>query len=225
MGKRNLKEFRMDADYRTQINRRLGGAGSKQIPVFRCPIYLKWAGVKERAGSGSINKRTNAYLNVDVCDDWLSFMSFRGWVLEQPCWEGLALDKDLILSGNQMYAPEYCAFVPSSINSLLIAGNRSSHKGHPFGVSLISESTKAAPHFKYVAQMYRDGKAIRKYTETAEQAHTMWQENRESGIRNAVSGWVDHPSYRQDIADNLLAVADKLLYNRLEGVETFDLSF
>ncbi|AMR57266.1 hypothetical protein vB_PsyM_KIL3b_0014 [Pseudomonas phage vB_PsyM_KIL3b] len=53
----------------------------------------------------------------------------------------------------------------------------------------------------------------------------MWQENREACIRKAVNGWLDYQSYRQDIADNLLAVADKLLYNRLEGVETFDLSF
>lgn len=152
-------------------------------------------------------------------------MNFRNWVLEQPCWEGLALDKDLILSGNQIYAPEYCAFVPTSINTLLLLGNRSNHKGHPIGVSAVSQSTKVPPNYKYVCSMYRDGKAIKKYTETAEQAHTMWQENRESSIRSAVSGWVSHPSYRQDIADNLLAVADKLLYNRLEGVETFDLSF
>lgn len=225
MGRRALSEFRMDADYRTQINRREGGAGSKQIPVFRCPIYLKWIGLKERAGDGSINKRSTSYLNVDVCDNWLSFMNFRVWVLSQPCWEGMSLDKDLIKSGNQIYAPEVCAFVPQPINCALLVGNRSNSKGHPFGVSLISESTKAAPRHKYVAQMHKDGKAVRRHTETIEEAHALWQENREASIRNAVSDWRGHPSYRQDIANNLLVVADKLLYNRLDGVETFDLSF
>lgn len=220
MGKRNLEEFRMDADYKTQINRRDGGRGSKQYPVFRCPIYLKWMGVKERAGNGSVNKNSPAYSEVDVCDDWLSFMNFRSWVLEQPEYEGLALDKDLLCYGNNVYSPEFCLFVPTEVNNALLLGsNKLKTSDMPLGVTIDKG--------RIVSQFYdyRTKKARKQVAGSLEDAHKIWQENRENSIRFIVTKWEGEASFNSKAAENLLAVADKLSYNRENGIETFDLSF
>lgn len=44
-------------------------------------------------------------------------MAFRDWALAQD-WEGNQLDKDILVSGNKVYGPETCCFVPRYLNMI-----------------------------------------------------------------------------------------------------------
>ena len=46
-------------------------------------------------------------------------MNFRMW-MEKQDWEGLFLDKDIIVKGNKCYSPDTCIFVTRQVNSILI---------------------------------------------------------------------------------------------------------
>lgn len=106
-----------DADYVTEptIN------GKRTI----CPIFMVWRGMIERCYSNSFQKRHQTYIGCYVVKEWLRFSKFSAWMKAQD-WQGKELDKDLILTGNKIYCPEYCCFVDSMTNSFTIscAANR-----------------------------------------------------------------------------------------------------
>ena len=115
-----------DSDYITQptIN------GQK----FRCKFYVAWANMLERCYSLEYQKKGRSYIDCTVCDEWLTFSNFRKW-MELQAWEGMALDKDILVPGNKIYSPDKCCFVPSHINSLL-SDSAASRGGYPIGVSI-----------------------------------------------------------------------------------------
>ena len=84
------------------------------------PIYVKWVNMLERCYSSKFHERQPTYIVCTVCKEWHSFMAFRAWMLKQQ-WQGekMQLDKDIIKPGNRVYCPEFCMFVPASVNSLL----------------------------------------------------------------------------------------------------------
>lgn len=84
----------------------------------RCPAYGSWRNMLERCYSEKIHHRSPTYAGVKVCDEWLSFMAFRKWWVENHV-DGWQLDKDL-LSDNRIYSPEACIFVPSWINHFTV---------------------------------------------------------------------------------------------------------
>lgn len=88
----------------------------KQI---RCPIYAMWARMFERAYCSKKHAKFPSYIGCTVDERWHSFMSFREWVLAQPHWEGLELDKDLLFPGNKVYSPDTCLFVSIAVNAFL----------------------------------------------------------------------------------------------------------
>ena len=92
------------------------------------------------------------YKNCTVAPEWHSFMNFRAWVISQD-WEGKQLDKDILVRGNKIYSPEFCMFVSSEINSLLIARNALRGK-YPIGVCFNKRNNK------FKAQCRSDGKYV-----------------------------------------------------------------
>lgn len=81
----------------------------------RCPAYRSWKNMLERCYSEKYHNMRPTYIGVKVCDEWLSFMAFRKWWVENHV-DGWQLDKDL-LSDNRIYSPEACIFVPSWLNT------------------------------------------------------------------------------------------------------------
>ena len=112
-----------DAPYRTQSI-----IDGKQV---MCPAYRAWANLFTRAYSDKFHASRPTYSGVTVCDEWHSFMHFRGWWLENQA-DGFDLDKD-ILSDAGIYSPETCIFVPAWLNSFTL--DSGSLRGvYPIGV-------------------------------------------------------------------------------------------
>lgn len=84
----------------------------------RCPYYRKWAAMLERCYSPKSHKKHPTYIDCSVCDEWLYFSNFKVW-MEAQDWEGMELDKDLIIDGNRVYSPDACCFIDRATNGLL----------------------------------------------------------------------------------------------------------
>lgn len=118
-----------DSDYVTQIR-----------PLkLRCPAYDGWASMLSRVNSKNYHEKFPTYDNVDICHEWLSFMTFRKWWIENHV-DGWEIDKDLI-SANKKYSPENCIFIPNWLNTFAVASDRARGK-YPIGVNFDKESRK-----------------------------------------------------------------------------------
>ena len=96
-----------------------------------CPAYQAWGNMLSRAYSAKYHARQPTYSGVSVCDEWRSFMSFRGWWIENQV-DGWQLDKDL-MSDSREYSPETCVFVPQWLNNLT-TDSGAARGVHPIGV-------------------------------------------------------------------------------------------
>ncbi len=82
---------------------------------FRCPFYERWYAMLRRCYSLSSLEKRPTYRGVTVCDEWLSFMSFKKWMLTQE-WEGKELDKDMLNPLSNVYSPSTCCFITKAKN-------------------------------------------------------------------------------------------------------------
>lgn len=91
----------------------------KRKTTWRCPFYATWVDMLKRGYSEGLKSRYPSYLGVTVCDEWLTFSNFKGW-MQQQSWEGKQLDKDLLIRGNKIYSPDTCVFVSKLVNTFLL---------------------------------------------------------------------------------------------------------
>lgn len=107
-----------DADYVVRKYKTIGYADGKQERklIWFCPYYRAWLGMLERCYSTKYHEQRPTYVGCSVSDEWLTFSNFRAW-MEAQDWEGLQLDKDLLIEGNKVYGPETCVFVTPMVNS------------------------------------------------------------------------------------------------------------
>lgn len=106
--------------------------------------YINWCNMLKRCYDPyTINKRLT-YQNTIVCKEWLNFQTFAEWHQKnyyQIPGERIELDKDIIKRSNKIYCPEYCSFIPQSINSLLIKCDKARGK-YPIGVDFDKNRNK-----------------------------------------------------------------------------------
>lgn len=115
-----------DADYKIQPY-----VDGKQVT---CPIYARWRSMIQRCYQAKFHIRQPTYADCIVDERWHSLMAFRAWVLAQPEWEGLQLDKDILFLDNRVYGPDTCILIPRELNTFLTNINKSS-SGLPVGVA------------------------------------------------------------------------------------------
>ena len=112
------------------------GKGGEGIPLSaeRQAAYKVWHHMLERCYAPGIHKKHPTYAGVTVAPEWLDFSTFASWYAAnyRP---GCVLDKDLKFTGNKVYSPDACVFVPQWLNNLLIDSG-SSRGELPIGVSL-----------------------------------------------------------------------------------------
>lgn len=86
--------------------------------------YAAWKGMFKRCYCESYKDEMKTYEGCSVDVRWHKFSEFfRWWKLNYV--EGWQLDKDIFLAGNKVYSPDFCAYIPSSLNSFVsLAINR-----------------------------------------------------------------------------------------------------
>ena len=131
-----------DADY--MVNQKVNGK------KLMCPFYRAWKDMLTRCYSKKFQERYPTYLGCSVFKEWLTFSSFKSWMIKQD-WEGKQLDKDLMVLGNKEYGPESCLFVSGAINAL-ITDNSASRGCFPKGVCFHKKVGK------YISQCAVNGK-------------------------------------------------------------------
>lgn len=114
-------------------------------------VYTKWTGMMKRALSPKYLAKFPTYEGSSVCDGWQFISEFKDWTTSQV-WQGLELDKDILVIGNKHYSPETCAYVPKFVNYCFLT--RPAGRGdNPIGVSLRKEK-RYGPDYK-VPHPYR----------------------------------------------------------------------
>jgi len=85
--------------------------------------YRRWFGILQRCYSPTTEQSRRNYKGCNVCKEWLTFSNFKKWFDENYV-EGWQIDKDIIESGNRVYSPDKCCFVPNIINIFFIRPKR-----------------------------------------------------------------------------------------------------
>lgn len=118
-----------DADYDVTKGVTING---KWVITWICPFYQRWKSMLKRCYSNKYKDKNKTYSNCSVASEWLNFSNFREWMMRQK-WEGMELDKDLMVVGNKVYSSETCVFVPGYINKFTTAADKS-RGDYPVGV-------------------------------------------------------------------------------------------
>ena len=116
-----------DADYVTHKWETIEVNGKRKSKcVWECPYHRVWHSMLQRCCSPKYQEKSPTYKGCSVSEEWLSFSNFRAW-MEAQDFEGMQLDKDLLLEGNKVYSKETCVFVTKVVNNFTI--DRSNDRG------------------------------------------------------------------------------------------------
>ena len=94
--------------------------------------YKAWIQMIMRCYDPSYLNKKPSYRDAYVCNEWLMFTSFLEW-WRGSYTDGYHLDKDLLITGNKVYRPEACVYIPPELNTFT-ADNRSARGDYPIGV-------------------------------------------------------------------------------------------
>ncbi len=142
--------------------------------------YRSWSDMINRCYNKKVKGRQKCYVGCSVCDDWLYFSSFKKW-FDNNYIEGWQLDKDLLVSGNKIYSPEFCNYVPRRVNSLF--GGWSKDKDLPIGVSKV----KGFDSTYQVSLMTTNGSKWLGYFDNPIDAKSAYDKERSEYVRSVLS--------------------------------------
>jgi hypothetical protein len=140
-----------------------------------CPFYRTWNNVLIRCYSPAEHKRNPAYIGCYMDDEFLTFSTFKDWMINQD-WEGKELDKDLLIKDNKRYSKESCIFIPKAVNMFMT--DKANCRGDmPIGV-VYQDWCK----MKYTAQIMNPFTKKRERNlgrfSTPEEAHLAWKKRK-----------------------------------------------
>lgn len=136
--------------------------------LVKCPFYYRWLGMLERAYSINGHDRYPTYRGCSVHPDWHTFSTFKSW-MELQDWEGMQLDKDLLVKGNMVYSPDTCVFVSCAVNNFILERGRGRGE-FPLGVWLVRGDLPYQAGVSVKGKM----KYLGRYA-TTEEAHQAWR--------------------------------------------------
>lgn len=137
-----------------------------------CPFYRKWRDMIGRCYNKKYQINQPTYKSCEVHQDWHYFMNFRSWMTANN-WEGLELDKDLIVLGNSIYSKDLCVFIPKIVNTFT-CNNRSRRGNLLIGVTM-------SKHGKYSSScsnpFTKEPERLGNFN-TEIEAHTVWRKRK-----------------------------------------------
>lgn len=142
----------------------------KWVLTWMCPFYKAWKEMMRRCYSGRFHQDNPSYHGCSVCEDWIYFSNFRGW-MESQDWEGNDLDKDLIKKGNKIYSPETCVFISKKLNNF-VTNCVSSKNNLPLGVYYFSRDGNFASQCR---NPFTGNSEHLGYFSTPDEAHLAWK--------------------------------------------------
>lgn len=80
--------------------------------------YCKWKNMLQRCYSEKIHEYKPYYAPCTVCEEWLNFSNFKVWYDENDIGKKRDLDKDLLIKGNTVYAPDTCSLLTHYNNTV-----------------------------------------------------------------------------------------------------------
>lgn len=182
-------------------------------PVW-CPIYQKWCSMVTRAFSKATQRRYPSYLETTVNEEWKHFTDFSKWMKTQM-WEGLHLDKDILIPGNKEYGSKTCAFVPTWVNTLFVRTSKS-YNDQPLGVTFVAKYGK----FVACCSNISESSTHRGNFDDSMEAHRAWQLAKIKSILIVVEKYRLQEYYRLDVENALLFRVDQLQNDYDSKVET-----
>lgn len=181
-----------DVDYKVRRYKTIDG---KQKMIWACPFYVRWTSMLVRCYSEKYLKKYPTYEGCKVCDEWLVFSNFKGWI-EQQNWEGRHLDKDFLVEGNKVYSPSTCTLIPSKLNTFLTACN-AIRGDYPLGVyytkkkdCMTGEYNK--PYRSQIRNQMDNQVSLGTYA-TSEEAHQRYLEEKLKYCKEYIAEFKDEP--------------------------------
>jgi hypothetical protein len=174
------------------------GINDLDYVVTRCPFYNTWLEMLRRGFSEREKERHPTYKDTTVCEEWKTASVFKAW-MEKQNYEGLDLDKDILIKGNNVYSPETTVFVPSYINTLLVTSKAIRGKW-PLGVSLLKDQIAKGRSkiFRASIKDKRNKDQVQKnlgHFTTQNEAHKTWQQAKYEIFMKRLSEYSQEPSF------------------------------
>ena len=160
----------------------------------RAKSYQTWRGMMRRCYDPKTLKRSPTYVGCSVDERWHDFQDFAKWFYSNPYSSlGYQLDKDILVTNNKVYGPEYCVFVPKQLN-MILNSNKAARGDLPQGVCWDK------CFGKYRAQLALNGvhKTLGLFA-NADDAYTSYKEAKESYVKNKAVEWkesIDDRAYQ-----------------------------
>ena len=157
-----------DVEYNVKLYEECPKVNGKRYQklIWICPFYRKWQDMITRCYS---EKSYPTYAECSVCEPWMRLSVFKAW-METHDWEGKQLDKDLLISGNNVYSPETCLFVEPRVNIFLVEHDKRRGK-YPIGVS---HATKGELYRAQCKSVETGKNTNLGGYDTPEKAHQVW---------------------------------------------------
>lgn len=154
--------------------------------------YRTWHSMLQRVYCPKVQARQPTYLGCSVSDEWLEYQTFAKWFENHEYSNhGYQLDKDLLIPGNKVYAPDRCVFVPLQLNSLL-NGCSAARGQYKQGVSFYKRDNK------FRTDMAINGKRKNLgFFDTELEAYNVYKKAKEENVKHMANHW------RDDIASNV----------------------
>ncbi len=194
----------------------------------KCIHYSLWNSVLERCFSETFHRKQPAYVGTTVADCWIPLSGFKYWSVESGLKvenkKILQIDKDILsIDGSKHYSPETCCLVPREVNNILIDRHASYERLYPMGVTLCKRDSM----FVSTVNTQSHGRVTTGRSKCPMEAHKAFQLGKAQEIENRVKWWKEISAtdpnylYQENVAQALLARANKLREDAAKGIETF----
>jgi hypothetical protein len=182
-----------DAGYTTAISESRKNESGKYVKkvLWTCPYFSRWTSMLHRAYN-HLDRPT--YEGCSVADDWLTFSNFKAW-MENQYWEGLQLDKDILVEGNKVYSASTCAFVPNYLNVVVSIARMGSKYGP--GVYVVGK--------KFVAKMTIEGSSVEiGRFKTQEEATNAYRAAKAEALEKALRRYKEESFFNKGVESAIL---------------------